>query len=114
MKYEYNPFLKTDKHGDNKGLQHVERARPYTYIIFQEGTNIIVEDENGKGVTSGSDIGKIINLRSSLINSNFKASITGFKERFLEMSQEVGMAEKPVDVEVNLSKKPVFSLSFEL
>jgi hypothetical protein len=59
------------------------------------------------------DIARIIDLRSSLINSNFKAQITGFKERFLEMSQEVGMAEKPVDVEVNLSKKPVFSLSFE-
>lgn len=59
------------------------------------------------------DIAKIINLRSSLINSNFKAKITGFKERFMEMSKEVGMAEKPVDVEVNLNKKPVFSLSFE-
>ena len=59
------------------------------------------------------DIARIINLRSSLINSSFKASITGFKQRFLEMSKEVGMAEKPVDVEVSLSKKPVFSLSFE-
>jgi len=59
------------------------------------------------------DIAKIINLRSSLVNSNFKAQITGFKERFMEVSKEVGMAEKPVDVEVNLSKKPVFSLSFE-
>ncbi len=58
------------------------------------------------------DIAKIINLRSSLINSNFKAKITGFKERFMEMSKEVGMAEKPVDVEIGLSKKPVFSLSF--
>jgi hypothetical protein len=61
----------------------------------------------------GYDIARIINLRSSLINSSFKASITGFKQRFLEMSKEVGMAEKPVDVEVSLSKKPVFSLSFE-
>jgi len=59
------------------------------------------------------DIAKIIDLRSGLVNSNFKAQITGFKERFLEMSKEVGMAAKPVDVEVNLSKKPVFSLSFE-
>jgi hypothetical protein len=58
------------------------------------------------------DIATIINLRSSLVNSNFKAQITGFKERFMEMSKEVGMAEKPVDVEIGLSKKPVFSLSF--
>lgn len=58
------------------------------------------------------DIATIINLRSSLINSNFKASITGFKERFIEISKEVGMAEKPVDVEVSLAKKPAFSLTF--
>lgn len=59
------------------------------------------------------DIAKIINLRSSLINSNFKAQISGFKERFMEMSKEVGMAKQPVDVEIGLSKKPSFSLSFE-
>lgn len=58
------------------------------------------------------DIAKIINLRSSLINSNFKAQITGFKERYMTMSQEIGMAKKPVDVEIGLSKKPHFSLSF--
>jgi DNA repair protein NreA len=58
------------------------------------------------------DIARIIDLRSSLVNSNFKAQITGFKERFLNMSQEISMAKDPVDVEVNLSKKPVFDLSF--
>jgi len=58
------------------------------------------------------DIARIINLRSSLVNSNFKAQITGFKERFLSMSQEISMAKEPVDVEVNLSKKPVFDLNF--
>jgi len=58
------------------------------------------------------DIAKIINLRSSLINSNFKAQIKGFKERFMEMSQEIGMAKKPVDVEIGLAKKPHFTLSF--
>ncbi|MFH0869692.1 MAG: hypothetical protein V1866_01385 [archaeon] len=58
------------------------------------------------------DIARIINLRSSLVNSNFKAQITGFKERFLSMSQEISMAKDPVDVEVNLSKKPMFDISF--
>ncbi len=58
------------------------------------------------------DIARIINLRSRIINSNFKAQITGFKERFMEMSQEIGMAKKPVDMEIWLSKKPRFSLSF--
>ena len=58
------------------------------------------------------DIEKVINLRSSLINSNFKAKITGFKERFLEMGQEISMAKDAVDVEINLDKKPNFSLNF--
>ena len=58
------------------------------------------------------DIASIIDLRSSLINSNFKTSITSFKDRLLDMSREISMAKDPVDVEVNLSKKPTFSLSF--
>jgi DNA repair protein NreA len=58
------------------------------------------------------EIAKIIDLRSSLINSNFKTSIKSFNDRLLGMSQEISMAKEPVDVEVSLSKKPVFSLSF--
>jgi hypothetical protein len=59
------------------------------------------------------EIDKIIDLRSSLINSNFKTSIKSFNDKLLSMSQEISMAEKPVDVEVNLSKKPSFQLNFE-
>lgn len=58
-------------------------------------------------------IAKIIRLRSSLINSNFKSRITGFKERLMKISKEVAMAEQPVDIEVHLTKKPTFTLSFE-
>ena len=58
-------------------------------------------------------IQKIIDLRSSLVNSSFKANIKSFKEKFLDISQEISMASKPVDVEVNLAKKPSFKLSFQ-
>ncbi|MFC1753894.1 hypothetical protein ACFL96_10985 [Thermoproteota archaeon] len=56
-------------------------------------------------------IQQIVDLRTQLINSSFKANIKKFDDRFLEMSQEVSMAEKPVDVEVKLNKKPFFKLN---
>lgn len=55
-------------------------------------------------------IPQIVDLRSSLINSRFKANIRQ-QNRFLEISQEVGMASKPVDVEINLEKRPFFRLT---
>ena len=51
---------------------------------------------------------KIIELRTALVNSRFKAPVRG-STKFLEMTQEIGMAAKPVDVEITLSKIPRFS-----
>ncbi|MBU1201922.1 MAG: hypothetical protein KJ583_04465 [Nanoarchaeota archaeon] len=56
------------------------------------------------------DIPRIVSLRSFLINSNFKSHVKSFNDRLLEMTQEVGMAKKPVDVEINLEKKPHYKL----
>lgn len=55
-------------------------------------------------------IPKIIGFRSSLINSRFKSHI---KEQspMLNLSQEVGMSSRPVDVEISLKEKPHFSLN---
>lgn len=49
----------------------------------------------------------ILNFRARLINSRFKANINDVRNsnRFLEMSQEIAMAYKPVDIEVELKKK---------
>ncbi len=60
----------------------------------------------------GYSIDKILDLRSNLINSNFQTSVKSFNDKLLEMSQEIAMAYKPVDVEINLAKKPQFDLSF--
>ncbi|MBW2973469.1 hypothetical protein KY346_03700 [Candidatus Woesearchaeota archaeon] len=57
------------------------------------------------------DLHQIIDLRSALINSRFKANVKERSNRLLGISQEVGMASKPVDIEVNLKKKPVFRLN---
>ncbi|MFH1770680.1 MAG: hypothetical protein ABH828_03925 [archaeon] len=56
------------------------------------------------------DIPKIVSMRSFLINSNFKSRVKSFDDRLIEMTQEIGMAKNPVDVEVNLSKKPHYKL----
>lgn len=59
---------------------------------------------------SNLDIQSVIDLRSSLINSRFKASIKD-SEKILGITQEVGIAKKPVDIEVQLDRKPVFRLN---
>jgi len=58
------------------------------------------------------EIPQIVDYRSALINSRFKAQIKSSKNRFLELSQEIGMASKPVDVELNLEKRPFMRLDF--
>jgi hypothetical protein len=53
---------------------------------------------------------KIVDYRSSLINSRFKANVKQ-QNKMLDISQEVGMASSPVDVEFNLESKPQFKLN---
>ncbi len=57
-------------------------------------------------------IQKIIDLRTSLVNSNFKSNIKTFDDKLVDMGKEIALSSKPVDVEINLEKKPSFELSF--
>ena len=56
-------------------------------------------------------IPKIVDFRSSLINSRSKINVKS-RNKFLELNQEVAMASKPVDVEVNLKDKPLLRMNF--
>lgn len=66
------------------------------------------------------EIPKIVDLRSSLINARHGLNVkspgmtppSGFSSRFLEMTKEISIAQKPVDVELGLVKKPTFKLNF--
>lgn len=60
----------------------------------------------------GTSIPDIIQLRSQLINSHFKTSIKGFNDRFSEIAKEVSLAKRPVDMEINLEKKPHVTIAF--
>ena len=55
------------------------------------------------------DINTLINIRSSLVNSRFKMLVSYHRDKFLDMTQEISMASKPVDVEVSLKDKPHFT-----
>ena len=55
-------------------------------------------------------IPQIVDLRSALVNSRFKANIRQ-KSSMLDISQEVGIAKRPVDVEMVLKDRPRFRLN---
>ncbi len=54
------------------------------------------------------EIPQIIDYRSALVNSRFKSYVKQKSTKLIEISQEVGMAAKPVEVEINLDRKPQF------
>lgn len=59
-------------------------------------------------VSRGYDIRKIVDLRTSLINSRFTSNVFEARNqsRVLSIAQEVALAMKPANVEINLQKKP--------
>ncbi|MBU0536651.1 MAG: hypothetical protein KKE20_06805 [Nanoarchaeota archaeon] len=62
----------------------------------------------------GYDINRVIELRSQLVNSQFKAEVTDARksERLVDIGKQIAMAIDPVDIELNLEKKPHFNLNF--
>ncbi len=60
----------------------------------------------------GYKIPDIVNFRSNLINSRFNIDVKQ-KPKLLETAQEVAMSSKPVDLEIDLNKKPFFKLSVD-
>ena len=70
-------------------------------------------DSPKEWVNRNLNIPDIVNFRSVLINSRFKANVKQ-KTQMLNMSQEVAMASKPVDLEFNLKKKPLQLLHLNL
>ncbi|MEA2038192.1 MAG: hypothetical protein U9O94_11905 [Nanoarchaeota archaeon] len=56
------------------------------------------------------EIPQIIDYRSALINSRFRLHVKQ-RNNLLDIGQEIGMASKPVDIEINLEKKPTLKLN---
>jgi len=55
-------------------------------------------------------IPQIVDLRSALVNSRFRANVRERQHQWLELVQEVGMASRPVEVELFLKDVPKFRL----
>ncbi|MFH1849149.1 MAG: hypothetical protein ABH879_03090 [archaeon] len=60
-------------------------------------------------------IPELVRLRSSLVNSRFRSVVTDAvkHEKLLGISQEIGMASRPVDVEIQLDRKPSFKVNLD-
>lgn len=61
------------------------------------------------------NIPQVVDFRSALINSRFKADVKSIMNngKLIEIAQEVSQSSKPVELEVNLEKKPSFSTNFD-
>jgi DNA repair protein NreA len=68
-------------------------------------------DAPKKWAAENKSIQEVVDYRSGLINSRFKVNIKE-KNKFLETSQEIGMATQSPDVEINLKDKPKARMSF--
>ena len=58
------------------------------------------------------EIPKIVDFRSSLLNSRYNLNIKK-RIKLLELSQDIAMSSKPVDVEIQLQEKPRFQLNLD-
>ena len=58
------------------------------------------------------EIPKIVDFRSSLLNSRYNVNIRKM-EKLVELSQDIAMSSKPVDVEIQLKEKPKFRLNLD-
>ncbi|MBI4145995.1 hypothetical protein HY489_01510 [Candidatus Woesearchaeota archaeon] len=55
-------------------------------------------------------ISEIVEFRTGLVNSRFVSDVKR-PEKFVELAQEVAMADRPVDVDVSLEKRPSLNLT---
>ncbi|MGV8171571.1 MAG: Nre family DNA repair protein [Candidatus Woesearchaeota archaeon] len=112
---KFNESAKKDFYGENYNVFVGKFGYPNINV------GLLNIDEPKKDVTIDNpllwskdeyDINKIINLRSNLINSNFKTKIKGFNDRFMDLVQEISLTDRPVDTEISLEKKPQFKVTF--
>lgn len=58
------------------------------------------------------EIPKIVDFRSSLLNSRYNINIKK-RIKLLELSQDIAMSSKPVDIDIQLHEKPKFRLNLD-
>ncbi len=111
---QFNDKAKQEYFGASPNVFIGKYGYPNVNVGFLSNEELPKDTDNPKlWAAEKYDIPKIVDLRSSLINSRFKANIKNFDEKFLDITKEISMAEKPVDVEVHLDKKPFFNVTLD-
>ena len=110
--FKVKPLLKKDFFGSSPAPFVGRFGYPHLNVGILSPTyqteNVWEYDAPRHWAQNNYNIGQVIDFRSALVNSRFKAHIKD-SNKLLATSQEVAMASKPVDVEINLEKKPFFS-----
>lgn len=78
---------------------------------FSEKTGIY--DAPREWSSKNFSISKIAGMRYELVNSRRKANIFSKRGKLIDAVQEIGMASKPVELEVNLENRPCLELKQE-
>ncbi|MBS3121853.1 hypothetical protein J4434_03150 [Candidatus Woesearchaeota archaeon] len=110
-KSKFNEMAKQDYFGSAPNIFVGKFGYPNINVGILNVEEYNKHDEPFTWVEEKTSIPSIIELRTQLVNSLFKANIQTFDSKLLEMSQEISLAHKPVDVEINLAKKPQLSLT---
>ncbi len=111
---QFNQKAKKDYFGASPNVFIGRKGYPNINVGFLSNENLPEKVDSPKQWANEKfDIPKIVDMRSSLINSRFKADVKKFDEKFLEITKEISMASKPVDIEVHLDRKPNFNINLD-
>ena len=74
---------------------------------LEKDENAWVYDDAKYWAQNSFDIKDVVNLRDNLLNSRFQTNVKniGTKNKFIQIAQELALASKPVDIEIELEKK---------
>ncbi len=98
--------------GDASNVFIGQQGYPNLNVGLLSTPKDIHHDDPKHWVNSHYSIPQIVDLRMQLVNAHLRFNVKALQGKFLELTQEVALAQKPAQVEVTLEKKPQFSLQF--
>ena len=111
-KKELSTTLKQDYFGKAPNVFVGKHGYPNIRVGILGTEQYTKHDDPLRWTREGLQIPEIIRLRSELINSHFTTAIKGSSNRFFDITKEVSLAKRPVDVEIGLDKKPELRMTF--
>lgn len=75
--------------------------------------NADVLDSPEQWYQQNATIEQILGYRSEMIYSRFSSDVKNVSGKFVDVTQELAMSKKPTDVEIELSKKPLFRFGID-